>query len=222
MWRICAKVLWPIIASGILLTGCASAPSAPVAPPSAEAAAPAPAIPAQAQQQFDQALALMSAGQHEQAAKQLQALSAAYPDYPGPLLNLGILQLKANRYAEAEQSFKAALQRDGKSVVAYNYLGIVYRNLGRFKEAESAYKQALSIDDNYALAHLNLGVLCDLYLQQPERALAEFQRYLELSSTPEPQVSNWIKELQRRAGNGNKSNASGASAAQRQVIEVHS
>lgn len=198
------------------LAGCASSPrteqaaslqetSAVVAPQSAP-------VPAEAQQSFDEALSLIGAGQLDQAEQRLQALNAAYPQYAGPLLNLGILRVKAKRYADAEAFFKSALERDARSTVAYNYLGIVYRNLGRFKDAEAAYQQALTIDDNYALAHLNLGVLCDLYLQQPERALAEFQRYLELSATPEPKVAAWVKELQRRAGGKPAGGATPASA----------
>ena len=64
-----------------------------------------------------------------------------------------------------------AIARNGNNAAAYNQLGIVYRKLGRFKEADEAYTRAVQIDPNYALAYLNLGVLCDLYLQDPQRAL---------------------------------------------------
>lgn len=203
-----------------VLVGCASSPTVEQAapPPASAAVEPQSApVPAEAQQGFDEALSLIGAGQFDQAEQRLQALSSAYPDYVGPWLNLGILRVKAKRYADAEIFFKSALERDARSTVAYNYLGIVYRNLGRFKDAEAAYQQALSIDDNYALAHLNLGVLCDLYLQQPERALAEFQRYLELSATPEPKVAAWVKELQRRAGSNKPTN--GAAPASTETAE---
>jgi tetratricopeptide (TPR) repeat protein len=82
----------------------------------------------------------------------------------------------------------------------FNQLGIVYRKLGRFKEADAAYSEALRIDPGYALAHLNLGVLCDMYLQQPQRALAEFERYLQLVPNPDARVSGWVKELKARVG----------------------
>lgn len=210
MWRACAELhrRFGLAWAAVMLAGCVSAPSAPPTAVAAETPAPvlAPAssINPQAQQQFDAALALIDSGKREQAAQQLQAMAAAYPEYSGPLLNLGILQIKTSHYAEAETALKAALQRDPDLAAAYNYLGIVYRNLGRFKESEAAYQRALEIDDKYALAHLNLGVLCDLYLQQPERALSEFERYLQLAPAPEPQVSGWVKELQRRTGTKGK------------------
>lgn len=220
MWQACARafrVRMLAIACAGAIAGCASAPPAPVVQAAPETSTPtieqSRPIPAQAQQQFDEALALIDAGKREQATQQLQALSASYPEYAGPLLNLGILQIKAQRFAEAETSLKAALQRDPNSAAAYNYLGIAYRNLGKFKESEAAYQRALGIDDNYALAHLNLGVLCDLYLQEPERALSEYERYLQLTAAPEPQVSGWVKELQRRAGGSKAPNSSSGSRA---------
>lgn len=217
-----------LLPMALALGACVSRPAqtnTPVQSPEGEADASAAglpaAVPAEAQQQFEAALALMKAGNAALASQQLAALGAQYPEFAGPLLNLGILQLRAKRYEDAESSFKAALQRDPRSVAAYNYLGIVYRNLGRFKDAESAYQQALAMDDSYALAHLNLGVLYDLYLQQPERALAEFERYLQLAPVPEPQVAGWVKELQRRTGNTkNAGDAnSGASAAESNEVK---
>lgn len=216
MWRRCDSftAALPAVFLGLLsLGGCSSTapvqehetlPAGQATASAAEGTASSSTIPVEAQQRFQAALAAMTSGDGRQAVEQLQTLSAEFPAFAAPLLNLGILHLKAKRYAEAEQSFKSALQRDPQSAAAYNYLGIVYRNLGRFKDAETAYQQALAVDDNYALAHFNLGVLCDLYLQQPERALREFERYMQLTPTPAPQVASWVKELQRRTGNAGK------------------
>ncbi len=159
-----------------------------------------PPVPPEATQQFEKALTLLGAGDFAPAAKELQRLSETYPDYPGPLTNLGILYLKTGKLADAEKTLKAATQRGEPSAVAFNQLGIVYRKLGRFKEADEAYSQALRIDPDYALAHLNLGVLSDMYLQQPQRALTEFERYLQLVPNPDARVPVWVKELQGRLG----------------------
>lgn len=175
-----------------------------------EAVAPAPpAIPPEATQQFEKALTLLSAGDYGPAAAEFQRLSTAYPDYSGPLTNLGIVYLKTGKLAEAEKALKAATERGDSSAAAFNQLGIVYRRLGRFKEADAAYSHALQIDANYALAHLNLGVLCDMYLQEPQRALEEYERYLQLVPNPDARVAAWIKELRGRAGAANKPVANG-------------
>jgi tetratricopeptide (TPR) repeat protein len=202
-----------------LLAGCGSAPSEPEqGAPAATAAkgskggpqeaAVAPveaAIPPEATQQFDRAVTLMSSGDLAAAEQGFRALATAYPSYSGPLLNLGILHAKAGRLDEAEKAIRGAVERNASNAAAFNQLGIVYRKLGRFKEADEAYQRALQVDPNYALAYLNLGVLCDLYLQQPERALQAYERYLQLATNPDAKVNGWITELKKRIGSDPRS-----------------
>ncbi|MDY6944941.1 MAG: tetratricopeptide repeat protein [Pseudomonadota bacterium] len=159
-----------------------------------------PVLPSEAVQQFDRAVTLMSAGDLAQAEQGFRSLATAYPAYSGPLLNLGILHTKAGRLDEAETAIREAIARNGNNAAAFNQLGIVHRKLGRFKEADEAYTRALQIDPNYALAYLNLGVLCDLYLQEPQRALEAYERYLSLASAPDAKVSGWVSELKKRIG----------------------
>ena len=143
----------------------------------------------------------MGSGNTGGAEQAFRSLGAAYPAYAGPLLNLAILQMRAGKLEDAQKTLNDAVARNGNSAAAFNQLGIVYRRLGRFKEADEAYQHALQIDPNYALAHLNLGVLCDLYLQQPQRALESYERYLALVATPDAKVSGWVTELKSRLGN---------------------
>jgi tetratricopeptide (TPR) repeat protein len=159
------------------------------------------ALPPEAVQQFEKALVLMSAGDSVAAQQALSALAQTYPTYAGPSLNLGILNARAGQLDAAEQALKTAIERDATSAVAFNQLGIVYRRQGRFGEAETAYQRAIELDPNYANAHLNLGVLCDLYLQQPQRALEAYERYLALATAPDQRVSAWVTELKTRLGN---------------------
>ena len=142
----------------------------------------------------------MSSGDLAAAEQGFRALAAAYPSYSGPLLNLGILHAKAGKLDEAEKAIRDAIARNGNNAAAFNQLGIVQRKQGRFKEANEAYTRAVQIDPNYALAWLNLGVLCDLYLQEPQRALEAYERYLQLASSPDAKVNGWVSELKKRIG----------------------
>lgn len=169
------------------------------APQSAEGTTEPPP-PAEAMTRFDAAVVHMSAGDTAAAEQSFRELAAAYPTFSGPLLNLGILQAKAGKFAQAEASVLEAIKRNPTNAAAFNQLGIVQRKLGRFKEAEQSYQRAIEIDPSYALAHLNLGVLCDLYLQQPERALQAYERYLELAASPDAKVTSWVNELRKRVG----------------------
>jgi tetratricopeptide (TPR) repeat protein len=210
--RNCAEAL--SLALALCIAGCASAPPAPppVAEPAQATAAPVePVIPERANQQFAQAVALLQAGKLTDAELELKQLILAYPEYPGPYVNLGLLYERAGKYPEAEQALRQATQKGMPSALTYTELGITYRQLGRFKDAESAYGEAIKIDPNYAPAHLNLGVLCDLYLQQPQRALEAFERYMELSGNSDKRVATWIAELKARVGSNPKPQTAEAS-----------
>ena len=66
-------------------------------------------------------------------------------------------------------------------------------------EAQDAYEHAIAADPTYAPAHRNYAVLLDLYRNDVQRALAELQRYRELSGD-DKLVNGWIAELTQRAG----------------------
>lgn len=226
MSRRCASSIasWAMLAALSLLLGCSSTPKKDSGSQAAQSSkatgvkgdknavvepeipAGPPPIPPEATQAFERAVTLLSAGDLDAAIKEFQHLSEKYPDYAGPQINLGIAYSKGGKLDEAEKALKAATQRGEPNAAAFNQLGIVYRKLGRFKDADAAYSEAVRIDPGYALAHLNLGVLCDMYLQQPQRALTELERYMQLTPSPDARVATWVKELQGRVG-GNKSPA---------------
>ena len=196
-----------------LLAACHSAPpKAFNAPAPVERAAGAPGgtagnaapvdaapVPERATQQYAQALELMKSGRNTDAELELKELIVGYPQLTGPQLNLGLLYLRDSRLAEAEAAFKAALELKPNNAVAGNELGIVERKLGKFAEAEAAYQRTIAAEPNYAPAHLNLGVLYDLYLAQPQKALDQFERYLEIAGDNK-QVAGWVVELRKRVG----------------------
>ncbi|WP_161965776.1 tetratricopeptide repeat protein [Steroidobacter cummioxidans] len=159
-----------------------------------------PVLPPEAVQQFERAVTAMSSGDLAAAEQGFRALATAYPSYSGPLLNLGILHAKAGKLEEAEKVIRDAIARNGNNAAAFNQLGIVQRKLGKFQDASDAYTRAVQIDPNYSLAWLNLGVLCDLYLQEPQRALEAYERYLATASAPDAKVNGWVTELKKRIG----------------------
>jgi Flp pilus assembly protein TadD len=161
-------------------------------------------IPARAASQFSQALALLAAGKTQDAELELKTLAVAFPDFPAPHVNLGLIELRSSRFADAEQEFKAALTASPQDVHALNGLGLVYRRTGRFQDAEKAYTDALAADPANLTANRNLAVLYDLYLQAPEKALPLYQKYQELSGGTDKQVAEWIKDASRRAGASQK------------------
>jgi len=189
-------------AASVPAPGSASAAAVPVTGSSKAAVsvvAAAPVVPERAAQQYAKALQLMKSGRNTDAELEFKELVVEYPQLSGPQLNLGLLYLRDSRLPEAEATFKAALEHEPANAVAGNELGIVERKLGKFAEAEAAYQRTIAAEPNYAPAHLNLGVLYDLYLAQPQKALDQFERYLEIAGDNK-QVAGWVVELRKRVG----------------------
>lgn len=187
----------PWLLLSVILAGCAATR---VEKPSQGSSATAPPItvPADARRQYTSALALIKKGQDKQAEPLLQALTRKFPRLAGPYINLGILYARSGHKQEAEAALQHAIQIKPDSAAAHNQLGILYREAGHFKKAEQAYQQALAAKPDYAYAHLNLGILLDLYLQKPDQALTQYERYQQLQKHEDKQVKLWIIDLKRR------------------------
>lgn len=167
----------------------------------APAAAPQPekraAVPGRAAPEFARAVGLMRAGDATQAALEFQLMTEAYPELPGPYVNLAILHRKAGKLADAEAVLRSGGERAAPSALLWTELGVTLRQAGKFAAAREAYEKAIAIDRNYAAAHRNLGVLLDLYLNDPVNAQTAFETYKSLTGEDKP-VSGWIAELRQR------------------------
>jgi len=200
----------------VLLAACQSVPqaAAPTVPHDAAAKSPAgaaqaglegtvstddAAVPAEAVQGYADALKAARSGHTVDAEAKFKALSAAYPHYAGPEVNLGLIDVEAGRLSEAEAAFKTALARNPGDAVAGNELGIVERKLGKFGEAEAAYQRTITAQPSYAPAYLNLGILYDLYLAEPQKALEQYEHYLQIVGDNK-RVAGWLVELRKRLG----------------------
>ncbi|MDB6082928.1 MAG: hypothetical protein JWN43_809 [Gammaproteobacteria bacterium] len=80
------------------------------------------------------------------------------PDHREARINLGRLLHAQGRLAEAENTYRGALERDCDTL--FN-LGVVLEDLARKDDAATAYGDALSLDPNCADAHYNLARLHD-------------------------------------------------------------
>ena len=196
------------LAAGLLAllvsAGCASSGFLPGlgAPGSKEAgrgvdSALDPSIPAAAQTLFEQATAVMAAGDFVEAEFRFKEFVLQYPDYPGAHVNLAIISARNEDDEATRAALDAALAADPNHPAALNQLGMLLRRNGNFLEAEAAYLKAVTVSPDYALAHYNLGVLNELYLQRLEPALQHFEAYQALVGEDE-QVERWIADLRRR------------------------
>lgn len=156
-------------------------------------------VPSRARTLYEQAVAVMAAGDFIEAQLRFQEFVLQYPDYPGAHVNLAIIYASNGDDLSAENSITDALMIDPEHTAALNQLGMLLRRQGKFPEAESAYLKAVAADPDYALAHYNLGVLNELYLQRLSVALQHYENYQSLRAE-DKQVRKWIVDLRRRVG----------------------
>jgi tetratricopeptide (TPR) repeat protein len=187
-----------LLLAGLLMTGCASAPS-PRADGADNAAGPKSErnIPAKASTLYEQAVAAMAAGNAVDAELRFKEFLLQYPDYSGAWINLAILKSGQGDDDAAALHIEEALRVDPANAAALNQLGMLKRRQGDFVAAEAAYMKAVTAQPEYPLAHYNLGVLNELYLQQLDAALQHFERFLELGGE-DKQVEMWVADLKRR------------------------
>jgi Flp pilus assembly protein TadD len=193
MWK--AYIRSAALLACLGLAACASGPSSE----RGEKAATVNVDP-QAQSEFRQAVQALKDQRDDDALRLLIGLTRKYPNLAGPFTNLGLLYIKQGKYAEAKQALLQATTIKPDDAVAFNHLGVAYRELGEFKQAQQAYEQALKLKPDYADAHLNLGILFDVYLNDLAQALAHYEKYQALSSSPDGKVAKWIVDLKRRVG----------------------
>ncbi len=191
-----------MIAVVLTAAGCASS-GAPKAKKAAKApqteAAQLVEVPPKALTMYEQATAVMAAGDFLDAELRLKEFLLQYPNFPGAHVNLAIIHANNGNDQAARAAIDSALAIDPDNAPALNQLGMLFRRNGNFGEAEAAYLKAVTASPDYALAHYNLGVLNELYLQRFDVALQHFERYQELVGE-DKQVEKWITDLRRRVG----------------------
>ncbi len=162
-----------------------------------------PSLDAESRGEFERAVTLMNDGKNDKAIELLTKVIERSPGVTAPYINIAKAYMRTGKLEQAEQHLKTALGMVPNHPVASNEYGLLLRKGGRFKEAREVYEKALASFPDYLPARRNLGILCDLYLNDPECALKQFEIYSE--KTPaDTQVKIWIAELRMRLGRPEK------------------
>ena len=99
--------------------------------------------------------------------------------------------------AKAEESLKKALEINARHPAANNELGIVYRKTGQYKKAREHYQITVKAYPEFLPARKNLGVLCDIYMQDLDCALEQYEEYLKRKPNDE-KVKIWVVDVKSR------------------------
>ena len=151
-----------------------------------------------AQQNYEAGLDAIKAGETSFAIELLEQVSISAPEKEHVFTNLGLAYFKQKDYEKAERAFQQAIRLNPDDAIAYNHLGILKRLRGEFDSARLTYQKAIQIDNEYAGAYLNLGILYDIYLQDLELALQQYEKYQALTRGENHSVDEWIVDIQRQ------------------------
>jgi tetratricopeptide (TPR) repeat protein len=103
-------------------------------------------------------------------------------DHPSAHMNLGVMYLNLGDYANAEASYKKAIEIEPLMTTAYINLADLYRMLDRETEGEQVLRNALALDPEMAAVHYSLGLLL---VRKGEKE--EAMKHLEKAALIEPE-----------------------------------
>lgn len=148
---------------------------------------------------FAQAVLYLNDHNFAKAIELLENIVESSPEVTAPYINLALAYRKIGKPELAEEYLQVALTLIPKHPVASNEYGLLLRKEGRFAAARTVYEQALVKFPDYLPVRRNLGILCDIYLNDLECALSQYQLYSAVNPENQ-QVKLWISELQLRLG----------------------
>ncbi len=156
-----------------------------------------PITDARAREEFDRAVKLLSDGNNGGAIELLSKVIEQTPLVTAPHIDIAVAYMRSGETVTAEAHLKTALGLIPGHPVASNEYGLLLRRAGRFKEAREVYQKETALFPEYLPVHKNLGILLDLYMNDPEGALREFNTYIA-GEPSDTKVKTWIAELKTR------------------------
>jgi len=152
--------------------------------------------------EYRKAILLLNKNQLDTAKDIFLKLKSTRPELAGPYANLAIIALKQNQPDKALELVKTSLIRNDKLPQALNLLAYIEQENGEIKSAEKHYLEAIKYNQNYALAHFNIALLYDIYLQNVDKAIPHYERYMKLINNKDKTTADWVEQLKRTRENG--------------------
>lgn len=115
-------------------------------------------VSAEAQQIANRALTAFSKGDLATARKDFLRVLELVPGNVPTTINLGLVEYRAKKFAEAEKLLKTVLRSEPESGLAWLILGVIYYDQDKLDAALGALAQAAFLEPKDARAHHYLGV----------------------------------------------------------------
>jgi Tfp pilus assembly protein PilF len=185
----------------VCLSGCTNTPSDGKRTTSSTKAIE---LNADEQNSYQDALEAIKSDNPEKAIQPLAKITHNHSEHLGAWINLANAYIKVARIEDAEKSVSQAKGINPKITEIHNLQGLIYVHKGDYANAEKSYLQAIQLKEAYPAAHYNLGLLYDMYYQDMDRAVIQYDRYLELSNGADKKTIGWVTELKQKIKRRNK------------------
>lgn len=194
------SLLWLCLLPGVMLAGCASSPPAEKNGNEVERIhfVENRNVDPSTRHEFDTALQLLKDEHYDEGIKLLKKVVSASQNNSAPYINMAIAYEKLGKMDLAEESLKHALAINPDHPVANNEYALLLRKTGRYAEAKKRYEKILAKYPDFMPARKNLGILCDIYLNDKDCALKQYEIYSK-AHPEDKKVSLWIVDLKKSA-----------------------
>ena len=136
-------------------------------------------------------------GNPEKSLEMLKTLETKESKNPKIFFNIANMRRMMGEYEEALKYYNKALELDSANPVIMNHIGYIYKKMGDYDKSENAYLQAIVASPGYVNTYINLGILYDDFLNDNEKALSYYKKYLELGGERKAEVNKWIMDIEK-------------------------
>lgn len=132
-------------------------------------------IPKEAVKEFQRALQLSRAGEHEKAAAGLEAALRRDPEFASAENQLGVEYSYLERWEDAELAFRRVTDIEPASWMGHYNLALILYSRGDMPEAEQYTRRALALSNESPRIHLLLGELLVMRKETRAEGLTELR-----------------------------------------------
>ena len=104
-----------------------------------------------------------------------------------------------SNYSKACDAFEDAQPKPPTYPRALLNMGVIFRAQNRYRDAEEAYHRAIKADPKYPNPYYNLGLLYEECLKDNPKALAAYEKYIDLHGERYQEAQDHAKRLQAAA-----------------------
>ena len=152
--------------------------------------------PKHAQKEYDKATQLAQKGKFDDAEKHLIGATTTYPKYAIAWFELGQVEQRENKIADARKSYEAAIAADNHYVSPYDQLAFLAAQESKWDDALSYSKQTISLNPVEFPSSYWYNALSNYYLKKPAEAEKSARELLKLDTAHHyPQAESLLAQI---------------------------